>query len=173
MLNVTKKAAAVLLIFILSVMCNSCRYETRVDFSELIRRLNLGTDTYKADIENSFYSEGEWFLFTDTISKSDMLITAKEDEDRILHTASVSIINNGTEKQKEIFSDFCIRLTNAFTENADSEKIIADSRIGDTDLFFSDGAYFSENGRFQTSLYSSETGCSFIISAESFTNEAP
>ncbi len=130
--------------------------------------MNHKSDTYTADIKSSFYSEGEWFLFTDTLSENDILITAKEDEDKILYSAAVSIINSKADGQAEIFFDFCKRLIKAFTENADTEKIIGDSGITETASYFSDGAYFSENGRFTTSLYTSELGCSFIINIERY-----
>ncbi len=163
MLNLTKKAVSLLLIFILITMTAACTYETRIDFSELIRRMNSANDTYEAELREAFFSEEEWFLFVDTLSDSDILITGKEDEDKILTSVTLSIINNGNESQREIFSDFCQRAVKAFTENHDSDKIIADSGITNTDSFFTDGAYFSENGRFATSLFTAEPGCTFTI----------
>ena len=172
MLNMTKKAVSVLLIFILSATLSSCRYETRVDFSELIRRMNNVNDTYEGDVRSSFYYNGEWFLFTDTASEKDILITGKEDSDKKLLSVSVSAVNNKNEEQKEIFSDFCKAAVRAFTENYDSEKIIEDSGICNTEALFTEGAYFSENERFTTSLYTTETGCSFIISIKTYGDDS-
>ena len=163
MLNLTKKAASLLLIFFLILSVGACTYETRIDFSELIRRMNSASSEYKADIREAFFSEGEWFLFVSALSQSDILITGSEDENKILTDVTVSVINNGDDGQKEIFSDFCKRAVRAFTENHDSDKIIADSEISNTDCFFTDGAYFSENGRFATSLFTAKQGCCFKI----------
>lgn len=163
MLNVTKKAVSLLLIFILVTASGACTYETRIDFSELIRRMNAGETAYKAEIREAFFSEGEWFLFVTTLSESDILITGKEDENKCLTEVTVSVINCKKDGQREIFSDFCERAVRAFTENHDTEKITEDSEIRSTDLFFSDGAYFSENGRFATSLFSAAAGCTFRI----------
>ncbi len=161
MLNLTKKAVSLLLIFILITLTAACTYETRIDFSELIRRMNSDDALYKSELGDAFFSEGEWFLFVDTISESDILITGKEDADKILTEVTVSIINSGDGGQREIFSDFCKRAVRAFTENYDSDKIINESEITNTDIFFTDGAYFSENGRFKTSLFSAQHGCTF------------
>ncbi len=163
MLNLTKKAVALLLIFILITATGACTYETRIDFSELIRRMNSDDAVYEAEIKEAFFSEGEWFLFVDTISESDILITGKEDEDKILTAVTVSVINCDNDGQKEIFSDFCERAVRAFTENHDTDKIIGDSGINNTDCFFTEGAYFSENGRFATSLFTAQHGCTFSI----------
>ncbi len=163
MLNLTKKAVSLLLIFILITATGACTYETRIDFSELIRRMNSDDAVYEAEIEEAFFSEGEWFLFADTLSDSDILITGKEDDDRILTSVTVSVINCGNESQREIFSDFCQRAVKAFTENHNTDRIIEDSGINNTASFFTDGAYFSENGRFATSLFTAELGCTFII----------
>ena len=99
----------------------------------------------------------------DTLSDSDILITGKEDEDKILTSVTLSVINNDNEAQREIFSDFCKRAVKAFTENHDTDRIIEDSGINNTASFFTDGAYFSENGRFATSLFTAKLGCSFSI----------
>lgn len=163
MLNLTKKAVSLLLIFISVLSSGACTYETRIDFSELIRRMNSASAVYEAEIKEAFFSEGEWFLFVDTLSESDILITAKEDEDKILTEVSVSVINCGKDGQKEIFSDFCKRAVKAFTVNHETDKIIEDSGINNTEGFFKEDAYFSENGRFSTSLFTAEHGCSFII----------
>ena len=165
MLNLTKKAVSLLLIFIFLTFASSCTYETRIDFSELIKRMNSGSDSYEAEIENAFFSENEWFLFVDALSECDVLITGKEDEDKILTSVSVSVISNGNEQQKAVFSDFCKRAVRAFTENYDSDKIIEDSGLTLEDTFFTDNAYFSENGRFSTSLFTAQHGCTFIIEA--------
>lgn len=172
MLNVTKKTSVLLLIFFLITALSSCTYETRIDFSELIRRMNKETDTYEVSLSEAFFSEGEWFLFADTLSESDILITGKEDEDKILTSVTVSILNNGDEGQREIFSDFCKRAVKAFTANHDSDKIIEESGICNTGLFFSDGAYFAENGRFSASLFSAETGCSFSVEITEFERQS-
>ena len=163
MLNVTKKAVSLLLIFIFLVSAAACTLEARIDFSELIRRMNSATDIYKAETTEAFYSEGEWFLFIEASDNCEILVTGKENEDKILTSVTVSVINNGNEQQKEIFSDFCQRAVRAFTENYDSDKIIRDSGVTATDSFFTDNAYFSENGRFATSLFTAQHGCTFII----------
>lgn len=163
MLNLTKKAVSLLLIFISVIVIGSCTHETRIDFSELIKRMNTGDTVYKAEIRKAFFSEGEWFLFVTTLSENDILITGREDEDKCLTAVTVSVINCKEDGQREIFSDFCERAVRAFTKNHDTEKITEDSEIRSTDLFFSDGAYFSENGRFGTSLFSAPLGCTFKI----------
>ena len=163
MLNLTKKAVSLLLIFLFVTAFSACAYETRIDFSELLRRINSLDDTYKADISQAFLSEEEWFLFVDTVSESGILITGKEDGDKTLTKVTVSVLNNGNDAQREIFSDFCKRAITAFTEGYDTDKIISESGVENTDAFFSEGAYFSENGRFSTSLFSEEPACTFII----------
>lgn len=163
MLNLTKKAVSLLLIFIFVLSAGACTYETRIDYSELIRRINSDDAVYEAEIKESFFSEGEWFLFVDTLSESDILITAKEDEDKILTEVTVSVINCGNDGQKEIFSDFCKRAVRAFTANHETDKIIEDSGINNTESFFTENAFFSENGRFETSLFTAEHGCTFVI----------
>ena len=163
MLNVLKKATAVLFIFILPLSLNACRYESRIDFSELIRRINKESGTYTLELQNAFLSEEEWFLFGDTLSESDILITGRADEDKALTSVSVSVINSEKEEQKEIFLSFCKSAVKAFTEGFDAEKIIEASKIKNTELYFSEGAYFSESGRFHTSFFTAEQGCTFII----------
>ncbi len=162
MSNVTKKAASLLSIFILSLILNSCYYETRIDFSELVRRINRQSEEYELLIEEAFFSDGEWFLFADTLGESDLLITAKENDDKLLTQVSVSVINNSEEGQTEIFRNFCRYAVCAFAENSDTEKIIADSGICTENVIFSEGAYFGENGRYATSFFTDGLGCTFV-----------
>lgn len=149
-------------IFILSLVLNSCHYETRIDFSELVRRINRQSDEYELLIEEAFFSDGEWFLFADTLGESDLLITAKENDDKLLTQVSVSAINNSEEGQAEIFRSFCRYAVNAFAENEDKEKIISDSGICTENVIFSEGAYFGENGRYSTSFFTDGLGCTFV-----------
>lgn len=163
MLNVTKKTVSVLLIFFLCASLSFCSYEQRVDFSECVRRMNKLSDTYKIVIEDAFFSEGEWFVFVSTLCENDILITGTEDENKLLTRVSVSVINSLAEGQSEIFTDFCIAAVAAFTENADTDKILTDSHIYDEGIIFSDGAFFGENGRYKTSFYTAQTGSTFVI----------
>lgn len=137
--------------------------EQRIDFSEFIRRINKQSDKYEAAQEDAFISDGEWFLFVSAAGQDDILINAKEDENKLLTSVSVSVINTGIDRQDEVFVDFCRRAVTAFTENADSEKILEDSHLLDENIIFSDEAYFSENGRFKTSFYNAELGSTFLI----------
>ena len=163
MLNVLKKTAAVLLIFVSCFGLSQCAMAQRIDFPECLRRMERIYDTYELNFENSYFSEGEWFLFTDTLSESDVLITAREEEGGLLMSVGVSIINTGADGQDEVFISLCEAAVRAFTENADSEKILSDSRIYEEGVLFSDAVQISENGRFRTSLFNADAGSTFVV----------
>ncbi len=163
MLNVTKKAVSLLLIFVLSLSLGCCALEQRIDFSECVRRINRCYGTYEISDKDAFFSENEWFLFADTLGEDDILITGTEGEGRLLTRLSVSVINNGITGQEEIFIDLCEAAVNAFCENADKKKILADSHVCDEGVLFTENAFFSENGRFATSLYTAGMGCTLVI----------
>ena len=163
MLNVTKKAVSVLLIFFLCFSLSFCAYSQRVDFSECVRRMNKHCGAYEIDIEKSFFSGDEWFCFVDATGDSDILITGTEDDGRLLTRLTVSVINNNDELQKDAFLTFCAAAVRAFCENADKEKILSDSHIYDENVLFSENAFFAENSRFRTSFYTAAMGCTFVI----------
>ena len=163
MLNVTKKATAVLLIFFLCFSLSFCAYEQRVDFSECIRRMNKHCSAYEIIIEESFFSGDEWFCFVDATGESDVLITGTEDEGRLLTRLTVSAVKNDSDEQQAAFLSFCEAAVDAFCENADKEKILADSHIYDENVLFSENAFFNENSRFRTSFYTAAMGCTLVI----------
>ena len=172
MLNVTKKAAVLLFIFVLPFILGACHYEQRIDFSELIRRINRQSDAYETVIAEAFYSGNEWFVFS-AAGESELLITAKEDEEHILTRVCVTAVNDSAEGLADAFSDYCERVIVAFTKNSDAEKIIRESGVRNKDAFFADGSCFSANGRFCTSLFMSETGCSFVIEIKDAVKHVP
>lgn len=163
MLNVTKKAVSVLLIFFLCFSLSFCAYEQRVDFSECVRRMNKLCKAYEINVGEAFFSEGEWFCFVDALGDDDVLITGTEGDGRLLSRVTVSVINNSAEGQSRVFGDFCEAAVRAFTQNADTQRILEDSHARDESAVFTDCAFFSENGRYKTSFYSAGMGSTFVI----------
>ena len=163
MVNVTKKSAVVLLIFIFTVILNSCTYEQRVDFSELVRRMNRWAEGYEAVLEEAFFSDGEWFLFVSSGDNNEVLLNGREDESKLLTRVCVTILNDTENVDSELFFSVCENSLRAFTYNGDSEGLLSSSHLYDEGILFSDAVYFYESGRYKTSFFNSEIGSTFMI----------
>ena len=163
MLNVTKKSMQILFIFIFIIITASCSLDERVDFSELIRRMNRQDDTYELLIEDAFFSDDEWFLFADTLADCDAMITGTEDENKLLTRVSVSVVNYEMQGQQEVFLKLCENIAAAFVRPDNLEAVMNGCHIYDDGVIFSDGAYFFEYGRYKTSLFGSDIGNTFVI----------
>ena len=163
MLNVTKKSVQILFMFILIIAAASCTVEERVDFSELIRRMSRQEDTYGIAVEEAFFSDDEWFLFVELQNSENILVTGKEDESRLLTRVCVSIVTGEMQGKEDVFLRFCENAASAFVKEGQSENVLSGSHIYDDGVLFSDGAYFSEYGRYKTSLFTADAGNTFVI----------
>lgn len=158
-----KKLLSLLLIFTFILSFCGCRREERIDFSELLFRINRKDKSISVEVEDAFFSDSRWFLYVTVQYENDHLITAVQDENKKLISVKISTLNTGENGRDEAFRRFCKLAGEAFV----SEKVNVDSLFEEAGLYegqlFRDGSGFSEKGRYRVSAFYSDMGCSLII----------
>ncbi len=162
----TKKLLCLLFIFPLVLSFVSCTKPARIDFSELLLRMEKDLSLYELDIEDAFFSEGQWFLFVSAVAQDDILITVKEDENSFLTDVGISAINTGDDKIAEVYVSFCKAACNAFVFDADGAALLEEAGVLESNAVFSDKVSFSEDGRFKVSFFNAEQGSTMLCSIE-------
>ena len=160
----SKKLLSLLLIFTVVLSLSSCKQEIRSDFSELIRRTEKYYGKTELSVENSFFSEGKWFLFLSICEKDDLLITGTEDEEtKYLVAVSVTMLNSGNENQKDEFSLLCKAVIKSFIPECDEYFLAEKISLTDGATVFSEDVYSYTEGRYKLSLFNCEQSGTMII----------
>lgn len=158
-----KKLLSLLVIFLLLFTSVSCTAPERVDFSELLKRTADLLPEYSFDIEEAFFSDGQWFLFIKTGMEAEILLTVKEDEYKYADEVGVSILNTKEEGIIPVAVSFCEAVYKAFVFGNDTENLLTELGIYDENKFFSENTYFAEAGRFKLSFFNAEAGCTVVF----------
>lgn len=158
-----KKLLSLLVIFLLLLISASCSTPERVDFSELLIRMEKALPDFSFDINDAFFSDGQWFLFIKTGKEAEILLTVKEDEYKYAEEVSVSILNTGEDGVIPLAVSFCEAVHKAFVFGNDTENLLVSLGIYDEDTFFSENTYFAEAGRFSLSFFNAQAGSTVIF----------
>lgn len=157
-----KKLLSLLLIIALIVSFSSCTKPVRVDFSELLLRMEKELNDYSLDIENAFFSEQQWFLFVSAVTSDDILITAKEDENKFITDVGISVINTGDTSVIPVYINFCEAAGNALLYNTDTKALLTESALYEENTVFSENTYFAQLGRYKVSFFNAEMGSTVL-----------
>ncbi len=155
-----KKIVSLLFIFTLVFSLSCCQREERIDFSELLYRINRADKEIALEREKAFFSDSEWFVYASVNSENDHLISVKEDESRQLLSVSVTALNTGEDGAAVAFRRFCELAGAAFAaESTDVRQLLESAGLYSNDLLFVNGSGFSESGRYKVSAFYSDVGC--------------
>lgn len=158
-----KKSVSLLLIFTLMILLPSCKKESRIDFSELVRRMERAEKEVDFERTAPFYSDGKWFLYIYDSCENEYLLCVTQEPSLLITGASLTFLNDEKGRDGYGFSELCKALLSAFTqEGTDIEKLLGETGITQN-VLFSDFCAFSEQGRYKTSLFSDKIGCSFTV----------
>lgn len=157
----SKKLISLLLIFSFAFSLCACEKPVRVDFSELLLRMKKELDEYSFDITDALYSEGQWFLFINAKEENDILITAKEDENRYITQLGISVMNTESDASQD-FVRFCESGGKALTGFDNIESFLEKVSFYKEDEIFSDNTYFAEEGRYGLSFFNAESGSTVL-----------
>lgn len=158
-----KKLVSLLLIFSFCIIQSGCHMPQRVDFPELLVRMKRDQGDIIPGMEESFFSDDEWFLFLDSCSESDTLLRAQEGENHLLVKASLCIINTGESGQSEKFVSLCDSLIFAFAGEDNGGELLDGIKLKKENIVFSEEVCFFEKGRYGLSFFNDPMGSSFII----------
>ncbi len=160
-----KKVLAVLSIFALMITAVSCSRQTRIDFSELLVRTEKSLGEVSLELQNAFFSDGEWFLFASVCSQDDILLTACEDENGYITEVGISTVKiPECAEQKQKFTAFCDAVAQAFMSDTPIAPLMDELGIYDELLIFSEEVRFSEYERFSASFFNADMGSTVRIS---------
>ncbi len=159
-----KKVLSVLCIFSLLTALVSCTSQLRIDFSELLKRTQKQFPELTLDMENAFYSDGEWFLFVSLCAQDDILLTASADENGCLTCVGISAVRIiDCEEQKKSFIEFSEAAAGAFMGEISPSALLNELGLYDESLIFSQQVRFSEYGRFSASFFNADVGSTVRI----------
>lgn len=157
-----KKLTSVLCIFAFLFLLSSCKMPERQDWSQLIYMTDRSLEDIEIDIEDSFFYEGKWFLTVPVTEENNILITAVENEDLLITSFSVTVLNTGSEGNAEVFQKVAAAVVKVFSgeENAsvllDGIGLFAEGRV------FSEETFFFEHGRYSLTFFNAPEGSSLM-----------
>lgn len=159
-----KKIMSLLLIIAVSISLVACNRENRFVFSELLKRIGKELPDVEVNMEDAFFSDGEWFLFLSVSEENDIIITASEDEsNKYLTSVAVSSVNMGLEGQVEQYIKVCEAAADAFIFGIDAKKALESTGFYTENIIFSDEVRFFEEGRFKLSFFNADIGSTLLM----------
>lgn len=159
-----KKVISLLVIFTVAILFSSCTREERIDFSELLVRMDSLFDEVDFPQEAAFFSESKWYLFFSVFSENDCLLSAEQDENGFLTNVSVCAFYDGRENAQESFVSVCEKLSKCFVPvDYPTDDLLEEVGLYEKDSVFSEGAHFSQSGRYAFSLFGTDFGSAFYI----------
>ena len=162
-----KKVFLILFIFAFSVLLPSCSKQTRIDFSELLLRIEREVGEIRLEPEDAFFSDGQWFLFVSVSGEDDILLTATEDEGCYIISVGISTVRiPDSLDQKNNFIAFCDASAKAFMSSTPSGPLLDELGLYDETLIFSEEVRFSQYERFSASFFNADMGSTVRISIE-------
>lgn len=159
-----KKVISLLVIFTVAILFSSCTREERIDFSELLVRMDSLFDEVDFPQEAAFFSESKWYLFFSVFSENDCLLSAEQDENGFLTNVSVCAFYDGRGNAQESFVSVCEKLSKCFVPvDYPTDDLLEEVGLYEKDSVFSDGVHFSQSGRYAFSLFGTDFGSAFYI----------
>ncbi len=158
-----KKSISLLVIFITVFLCGGCKKEQRPDFSELLLRIERSDKQLQADFAEAFYSDSHWYIFLSIINEHDVLIKAKEDENRRLLSVSVSMINNDVEGNDTAFIKIASAAAMAYCDVDDIDDFLINTGLYEEGIIFSGECRTYEYGNYKADFYNSSFGSQLKI----------
>lgn len=159
-----KKVISLLVIFTVAILFSSCTREERIDFSELLVRMDSLFDEVDFPQEAAFFFESKWYLFFSVFSENDCLLSAEQDENGFLTNVSVCAFYDGRENAQESFVSVCEKLSKCFVPvDYPTDDLLEEIGLYEKDSVFPDGAHFSQSGRYAFSLFGTDFGSAFYI----------
>ena len=157
-----KKLIAVLCIFALLFSFSSCKMPERQDWSQLVYMTDRELKDMKLNIEDSFFYDGKWFLSVPVTAEENILITASEDENLLITSFAVTVLNNGAEGTAEVFLNITEAVLKAFSGTDNAGKLIEGVGLFAEDRLFSEETFFFESGRYSVSFFNAPEGSSLM-----------
>ncbi len=162
-----KKVFSILFIFSFLLLLPSCTKQTRIDFSELLIRTEKQLDEVSLELEDAFFSDGQWFLFVSVSGEDDILLTATQDENSYITSVGISTVRiPDSPSQKSAFTGFCNAAAAAFMSSTPAEPLLDELGLYDESLIFSEEVRFSQYERFSASFFNADMGSTVRISIE-------